>query len=156
MKKILEGLNDKQLQATTSLRGSTLVIAGAGSGKTSVLTRRLAYLIHKGVMPGNILSLTFTNKAAAEMNSRVRNLLSQSGLNLPQIPVWQQDYTQSPLLCTFHSLGVRLLREFGSFLELRKEFTIIDSDEQKKIIKKILKELNISDKNLHPSLAQYL
>ncbi|NJL97238.1 UvrD-helicase domain-containing protein [Candidatus Gracilibacteria bacterium] len=155
MKKILEGLNDKQLQATTSLRGSTLVIAGAGSGKTSVLTRRLAYLIHKGVMPGNILSLTFTNKAAAEMNSRVRNLLSQSGLNLPQIPVWQQDYTQSPLLCTFHSLGVRLLREFGSFLELRKEFTIIDSDEQKKIIKKILKELNISDKNLHPSLAQY-
>ncbi len=152
---ILAGLNDKQLAAATSITGSTLVIAGAGSGKTSVLTRRLALLISQKIQPGKILSLTFTNKAAGEMNSRVYELLAKNGINLPRIPVWQQDYVNAPLLCTFHSLGVRLLREFGEYLELKKEFSIIDSDEQKKIIKKILKELNVSEKNLQPSLASY-
>jgi DNA helicase II / ATP-dependent DNA helicase PcrA len=153
--KILHNLNDRQMEAATSITGSTLVIAGAGSGKTAVLTRRVAYLIAQGVQPGRILCLTFTNKAAAEMNKRVRQLLEEVDINLPYVPVWQEDYLQNPLLCTFHSLGVRILREFGDLLDLRKEFTILDSDDQKKLIREILKDLNVSEKNLQPSLAQY-
>jgi DNA helicase II / ATP-dependent DNA helicase PcrA len=155
MDKILQGLNENQLLAVSSLTGSTLVIAGAGSGKTSALTRRLGYLIAKGCQPGKILCLTFTNKAAIEMNSRVRTLLDGIGMPLPFVPAWQANYNTAPLLCTFHSLGVRLLREFGHFIDLKKEFSILDTDEQKKIIKKILKELNVSEKNLQPSLALY-
>ncbi len=153
--KVIEGLNDRQREAVLRITGSNLVIAGAGSGKTAVLTRRVAYLISQGVIPGQVLCLTFTNKAAAEMNKRVRTLLTDCGMNLPYIAPWKQDYLQNPLLCTFHSLGVRLLREFGELLELKKEFTIIDSDDQKKIIRAILKELNVSEKNLQPSLVSY-
>lgn len=152
---IVNGLNDRQLQAAQSITGSTLVIAGAGSGKTAVLTRRVAYLISEGVIPGNILCLTFTNKAAAEMNKRVRALLDGVGIHLPFVPIWQEDYIQNPLLCTFHSLGVRLLREFGERIGLKKEFTILDTDDQKKVIRTILKELNISEKNVQPSLISY-
>lgn len=153
--KIFENLNSKQTQAIRSISGPTLVIAGAGSGKTAVLTRRVAYLISKGEIPGHILCLTFTNKAAGEMNKRVRGILQESGVNLPYIPPWREDYIQSPLLSTFHSLGVKLLREFGERLDLKKEFSILDSDDQKKIIKEILKELNVNEKNLQPSLVQY-
>jgi DNA helicase II / ATP-dependent DNA helicase PcrA len=153
--KIIENLNDRQREAVLSTTGSNLVIAGAGSGKTAVLTRRVAYLISQEVMPGRILCLTFTNKAAAEMNKRVRSLLDSVQINLPYIAPWQQDYLQNPLLCTFHSLGVRILREFGDKIDLKKEFSILDSDDQKKIIRQILKELNISEKNLQPSLASY-
>jgi len=152
---ILEGLNDRQLQAATALTGSTLVIAGAGSGKTSVLTRRVAQLISNGVAPGSILCVTFTNKAAAEMNSRVRTLLQENGINLPFTPVWKADYTQSPLLSTFHSLGVRILREFGEEIGIRPEFNILDTDDQKKTIRRILKELNVDAKTLQPKVALY-
>ena len=153
--KILENLNDRQKEATLGVTGSNLVIAGAGSGKTAVLTRRVAYLISQEVIPGQILCLTFTNKAAAEMNKRVRSLLASVDINLPYIAPWQQDYLQNPLLCTFHSLGVRILREFGDKIDLKKEFSILDSDDQKKIIRGILKDLNVSEKNLQPSLAVY-
>jgi DNA helicase II / ATP-dependent DNA helicase PcrA len=153
--KVIEGLNDRQREAVLRITGSNLVIAGAGSGKTAVLTRRVAYLISQGVIPGQVLCLTFTNKAAAEMNKRVHALLTACGMNLPYVAPWKQDYLQNPLLCTFHSLGVRLLREFGEKLEFTKEFTIIDTDDQKKIIRRILKELNVSEKNLQPSLAIY-
>ncbi len=154
-KAIIEGLNAQQYKAVQSITGSTLVIAGAGSGKTAVLTRRVAYLIANNQMPGSILCLTFTNKAAKEMNRRVKDLLTEVGIYLPEIPIWKEDYVQNPLLATFHSLGVRLLREFGYAIELKKEFSILDSDEQKKIVREILKELDISEKNVQPSLVLY-
>jgi DNA helicase-2/ATP-dependent DNA helicase PcrA len=153
--KILENLNSNQKEAVQSLTGTTLVIAGAGSGKTAVLTRRVAYLIAQGVTPGRILCLTFTNKAAAEMNTRIHKLLYEVNIKLPKVPVWQYDYAQKPLLCTFHSLGVRLLREFGDRIDLKKEFSILDSDDQKKIIRDLIKELNLSEKNIQPSLVGY-
>jgi DNA helicase II / ATP-dependent DNA helicase PcrA len=153
--KILNGLNTNQLDAVQSIEGSTVVIAGAGSGKTAVLTRRVAYLISKGEVPGSILCLTFTNKAAKEMNERVHKLLASIDIQLPHIAPWQNDYLHVPLLCTFHSLGVRILREFGEKINLKKEFTILDTDDQKKIIRTILKDLNLSEKNLTPSLALY-
>jgi DNA helicase-2/ATP-dependent DNA helicase PcrA len=152
---ILSGLNSKQTEAVLSLNNATLVIAGAGSGKTAVLTRRVAYLIAKDVVPGRILCLTFTNKAAKEMNDRVRNLLSKVDIHLPFSPIWQNDYLNNPLLCTFHSLGVRLLREFGKSIDIKSDFNILDTDDQKKIIKDILKELNVDQKNVQPSLISY-
>jgi DNA helicase-2/ATP-dependent DNA helicase PcrA len=152
---ILDGLNNKQRDAASSITGSTLVIAGAGAGKTAVLSRRVAYLITKGVVPGRILCLTFTNKAAREMNHRVFNLLEQAGIYLPQIPVWIEDYEQSPLLCTFHSLGVKIIREFASYIDLKKDFTILDSDDQIKLIKQVMKEKNVSDKIVAPKLVSY-
>ena len=153
--KILSGLNNQQLQAAKSISGETLVVAGAGSGKTAVLTRRCAYLIANGALPGSILSLTFTNKAAAEMNQRMRKLLTEIGINLPYTPSWSQDYSQAPLFCTFHSLGVRIVREFGDRVEIQKQFTILDIDDQKKLLRRIIKELNIDDKNLTPKFASF-
>lgn len=153
--KILTGLNSRQEEAAIALSGETLVIAGAGSGKTAVLTRRCAMLIVNGAIPGSILSLTFTNKAASEMNQRMRKLLEDIGIFLPFVPSWRQDYVSAPLFCTFHSLGVRLLREFGEIIGLKSDFTILDSDDQSKIVKEILKEMNIDTKTLQPSLAGY-
>lgn len=152
---LLNGLNEKQAQAVQRTEGATLVIAGAGSGKTMVLTRRVAYLIEQGVTPGQILCLTFTNKAAGEMNQRVRKLLAENGFNLPHVPVWKEEYVSAPLLCTFHSLGVRLLREFGELADLKKEFTILDSDDQKRIAREIIKELNLDSKTYQPNPFVY-
>ena len=152
---ILSGLNEPQIEAVTSITGSTLVIAGAGSGKTSVLTRRCSYLISQGVLPGEILSLTFTNKAASEMNTRVIELLNSLGINIIPTKSWQNDYSSAPLLCTFHSLGVRLVREFGHHIDIKSTFSIIDNDDQKKIIKAILKEKNLDPKNVSPDLVLY-
>jgi DNA helicase II / ATP-dependent DNA helicase PcrA len=153
--KVLHNLNPNQSDAVQSILGSTLVIAGAGSGKTAVLARRVAYLIIRGEIPGRILCLTFTNKAAGEMNHRVNKLLSDVGYFLPNIPPWQVDHIQKPLICTFHSLGVRLLREFGERIGLKKEFNILDMDDQKKIIRQIQTELNIDTKKMNPSSAMY-
>lgn len=148
---LFEGLNKNQAEAVNRLEGSTLVIAGAGSGKTMVLTRRVAHLIASGVVPGQILCLTFTNKAAGEMNQRVHKLLAASGMALPYIPSWKEDYISVPLLCTFHSLGVRLLREFGDRIDLKKEFTILDSDDQKRVAREIIKDLNLDSKTYQPN-----
>jgi DNA helicase II / ATP-dependent DNA helicase PcrA len=153
--KILEGLNDKQSAAVQSVLDSTLVIAGAGSGKTAVLARRVAYLIAQGEIPGRILCLTFTNKAAGEMNNRVSKLLASIDHHLPNIPPWQVDHLQKPLICTFHSLGVRLLREFGDKINLKKEFNILDTEDAKKIARGIMKDLNIDVKKMNPSNALY-
>lgn len=152
---LLKGLNNKQHEAVESITGSTLVIAGAGSGKTAVLTRRVAYLISKGQTPGDILCLTFTNKAAREMNERVRSLLESINIQLPYVPPWKEDYTTNPLLTTFHSLGVRILREFGEKINLRPEFSILDTDDQKKIIRQLFKELNVDKKKIQPNLVSY-
>ena len=155
LEKLLDGLNEPQTQAVQSITKSTLVIAGAGSGKTAVLARRVAYLIAKGETPGRILCLTFTNKAAGEMNQRVNKLLESVEYYLPNIPPWQVDHIQKPLICTFHSLGVRLLREFGEQDGLKKEFNILDTEDQKKIVRGIMHEFNIDIKKMNPNSALY-
>lgn len=153
--KILENLNDRQLEAVKQVDGETLVIAGAGSGKTSVLTRRVAYLISEGVTPGSILCLTFTNKAAKEMRERVIKLLNEVDINIVFPPAWQNDYTIAPLLCTFHSLGVRVLREFYEESNLNQNFNILDVDDQLSLIRRILKELNIDSKIVPPQTIRH-
>ena len=148
---IFTGLNTPQQDAVRSIEGETLVIAGAGSGKTAVLIRRVAYLISQGEEPGSILCLTFTNKAAAEMNGRVKKMLESLDIFLPQVPPWSDRYILlNPLLCTFHSLGVRLLREFGEYIGVKKTFSILDSDDVEKIVKQLLKKNNLDVKNYPP------
>ncbi len=146
METLFKGLNSKQIEAVSQTTGVTLVLAGAGSGKTTVLTRRVAYLISQGVVPGKILCLTFTNKAAKEMYQRVHQLLQQLNFCLPVVPPWQTDYINTPLLCTFHSLGARLLREFGEYVGLTKDFTILDEDDRRKLAKQLLQEINLDSK----------
>ncbi len=132
----LSSLNDKQLQAVTAPLGPVLVLAGAGSGKTRVLTFRIAYLIEQGLMsPENILALTFTNKAAKEMQGRVLKLLGggtkSSGM---------------PTLGTFHSIGAKFLRKEISRLGYGPGFVILDSDDQLKILREISEELGLTKK----------
>ncbi|QNQ83210.1 DNA helicase PcrA [Lactobacillus sp. PV037] len=134
---ILNGLNPQQKKAVETTEGPLLVVAGAGSGKTSVLTRRVAYLIEENqVAPWSILAITFTNKAASEMKSRIQDLLG---------PV-----AESVWISTFHSLGVRILRRDADKIGYTKNFTIADSGEQKTLIKRILKELNYDSKQYDP------
>ena len=111
MSKILEGLNDKQIEAVTHFTGPLLVVAGAGSGKTSALTNRIAYLIEeRGISPWNILAVTFTNKAANEMKGRILNLLNNTDLDL--VENYDIDYKINiPTVGTFHSVCVRILRK---------------------------------------------
>jgi DNA helicase-2/ATP-dependent DNA helicase PcrA len=136
---ILASLNPQQAEAVRSTDGPLLILAGAGSGKTRVITVRIAYLIaEKGVAPNNILAVTFTNKAAAEMRGRVEELLK--GTKLPS----------APLISTFHSLCVRILRQDIEKLEqgYTKSFTIYDTDDSTKVIKNCIKELGIDEKQL--------
>lgn len=132
---LLKNLNDKQIEAVNHIDGPCLVLAGAGSGKTKVLTTRIANLIQNGVSSYNILAITFTNKAAKEMKERLYNLVPDN----------------YAFVGTFHSLGVKILRENASSVNLTKDFTIIDSDDILSIIKKILKEKGIDPKQYAPS-----
>jgi len=125
-------LNKEQQQAVKHISGPMLVLAGAGSGKTSVLTNRIAYLIENGIHEENILAITFTNKAAKEMKERVIKLIGSTA-NLIQIS-------------TFHSLGLKLVKENYQYLGYDKNFTILDSDDTLTVIKKIMKELNLNPK----------
>ena len=131
-----KNLNEEQKEAIVTTKGPLLVIAGAGSGKTRVLTSRIAYLISEGVRPYNILAITFTNKAAGEMKERVVKLVGEEA-KLMQIS-------------TFHSFGLRIIRENYDKLGLDNNFTIFDSDDSLTIIKKILKELDIDSKKFPP------
>ena len=134
---MLEELNECQLEAVKCGDGPTLVIAGAGSGKTRVLTTRIAYLIkEKKVDPKSILAITFTNKAAEEMKLRVCNMLGDIG-NIIQIS-------------TFHSFGLKIIKENLAKFNLTKEFTILDSDDSLLIIKKIMKDNDIDIKIYNP------
>lgn len=136
-KDILGKMNDKQKQAVMTTDGPLLIMAGAGSGKTRVLTHRIAYLIQeKGVNPWNILAITFTNKAAGEMKDRVQKLVSQGGSG-----VW---------VSTFHSMCVRILRRDGDQIGYNRAFTIADPSEQKSLMKQVLKDLNIDPKRYNP------
>ena len=128
-------LNKPQYEAVTVPLGPVLVLAGAGSGKTRVLTYRIAYLIEQGLFePSQILAVTFTNKAAKEMQMRVNKLLSES------VSV---KFASQPTVGTFHSIGVRILRKYISKLGYNPSFVILDSDDQLKIIKDILKDLDV-------------
>ena len=130
---MIENLNDKQQEAVTTTEGPLLVIAGAGSGKTKVLTTRIAYLIEEiGIAPLNILAITFTNKAAKEMKERVVNLLGPMAYQIQ--------------ISTFHSFGLSLIRDNYELLGYKKEFTILDSDDSLLIIKKIIKDMNLDSK----------
>lgn len=133
----IETLNEKQKEAVTTTEGPLLVLAGAGSGKTKVLTTRVAYLVQqKGIAPYHILAITFTNKAAKEMKERVINTLG---------PVAYQIQ-----ISTFHSLGLLIMRENYEKLGYENNFTIIDSDDSLTVIKKILKDLNLDPKEYNP------
>lgn len=129
------GLNDKQKQAVEHIDGPCLVLAGAGSGKTKVLTTRIAHLIASGIDSYNILAITFTNKAAKEMRERLSLLVPDN----------------NAFVGTFHSLGVRIIRENAPLLGLDRNFAIIDSDDALSIIKRLMKEHNYNPKEVTPS-----
>lgn len=129
-------LNSMQEKAVNHIEGPMLVLAGAGSGKTKVLTSRIAGLIENGISPYNILAITFTNKAAKEMKDRVVRLIGNSANNIQ--------------ISTFHSLGLKILKENYSLLGYERNFTIIDSDDVLTIIKKIAKEMNLSKDYYNP------
>ena len=134
---MLEELNDKQKEAVLYNDGPLLIIAGAGAGKTKTLTTKIAYLIdHEKVSPYNILAITFTNKAAKEMKDRLFSLIG--------------DVTKKIQVSTFHSFGLRLIRENYNYLGYDKNFNIMDSDDSLTIVKKILKEQNLDSKIYNP------
>ncbi len=130
MDEILKNLNPRQKEAVTTVKGPILILAGPGSGKTRVLTHRLAYLINNGISPSNILAVTFTNKAADEMKSRIRNLVGK--------------LSNLPFIGTFHSFGLRLLRNEINKLGYKKTFVIYDEDDQISLIKQIIQSLEIN------------
>ena len=133
MQNVLEGLNDKQYEAVINTEGPCLVIAGAGSGKTKVLTHKIAYLIgEKGVKPWNILAITFTNKAANEMKERIANIVGDDAKD-----IW---------MGTFHSICVRILRRFIDRIGFDSSFIIFDTSDQKTLVKGCMKDLAIDDK----------
>ena len=128
---LLEKLNDKQREAASQIDGSILILAGAGSGKTRTITYRIAHMIENvGISPYSILAVTFTNKAAKEMRERVEDLVG--------------DIAKACTISTFHSFGMRLLRMYASEVGYNPNFTIYDTDDQKRIVKAILKGQNIS------------
>ncbi|OGP09308.1 MAG: ATP-dependent DNA helicase PcrA [Deltaproteobacteria bacterium GWA2_43_19] len=134
---ILKHLNPRQIDAVTRTDGPILILAGAGSGKTRVLTYRMAYLItEKGISPYNILSVTFTNKAAGEMKERLEKILGPKAKDL-----W---------LGTFHSTGLRILRKDGHNLGIDPNFIVYDDDDQLALVKLCMAELNINDKSFNP------
>jgi DNA helicase II / ATP-dependent DNA helicase PcrA len=134
----LDGLNESQRIAVENFEGPTMVIAGAGSGKTRVLTMRIAYMIDKGIDPFNILALTFTNKAAKEMTERIGSIIGSSE-------------SKNITMGTFHSVFSRILRINADRLGYPQNFTIYDTQDTKSLLKDIIKELNLDDKIYKPS-----
>ena len=130
----LTGLNTEQRQAVEATDGPVLVLAGAGTGKTRVLTTRIAHLIATNrAYPSQILSVTFTNKAAREMKERVANLVGPVAEGMP----W---------LGTFHSISAKLLRRHAELLDLRSDFTILDTDDQIRLMKQVIQAEGIDEK----------
>ncbi|MEW5692073.1 MAG: UvrD-helicase domain-containing protein [Candidatus Hydrogenedentota bacterium] len=132
---ILDDLNEKQREAVTCTEGPLLIFAGAGTGKTRVITYRIAYLISEcNIAPETILAVTFTNKAAIEMKNRVRKLLGRESLNV--------------FVSTFHSFGARLLRRYGQKIDISNDFVIYDETDSELLIKRILLDFNIDPKKI--------
>ncbi len=142
--KLLEDLTPEQREAAVHVDGPLLIIAGAGSGKTRVITRRVVHLISLGIPAHSILAITFTNKAAGEMKERVGKVM---GRPLHDFGKLDQRW---PTICTFHSLCLRILRHYASSIKLPDNFTIFDSGDQTKLIKDALKMLDISSTNFSP------
>src|SRR4051812_27143957 len=131
----LGGLNPQQRLAVETLKGPVLILAGAGTGKTRVITFRIAHMIARGIAPGNILAVTFTNKAAREMKGRVMKLVPRQRRDA-------EEKAETPTISTFHSLGARILREHIEKLGYKKNFVIYDESEQLGAVKKILSHLS--------------
>lgn len=141
--KILENLNSQQILAVKNVHGPIMAVAGAGSGKTRVLTRRIAYLIEEeGIHPGNILAITFTNKAAEEMRKRVVNLLDFS--------------IEGAWISTFHAMGAKILRYDIHHLGYKSDYQIIDDEDSAIIIKNLMKDHNYDRKNFSPKITANL
>ena len=140
MSAYLDELNEVQRKAVTQTDGPVLVVAGPGSGKTRVLTFRIAHLIEKGVAPWEILALTFTNKAAREMKERISKVVG--------------DRANSVWAGTFHSIFSRILRYEAEKLGYTSSFTILDSDDSLSLIRKIIKEMNLDDKKFKPKVIR--
>jgi DNA helicase-2/ATP-dependent DNA helicase PcrA len=139
-----EGLNKEQLEAVTAPMGPVLILAGAGSGKTRALTMRIVYLMGKLKIPAeNILAVTFTNKAAGEMKERIGKLLGKKRVALPTMG-------------TFHSIGVRIIRQDGNKLGITSNFVIYDDDDQENLLKEVLANLKIDATKFKPSLFAHI
>ncbi|MDR1631287.1 MAG: UvrD-helicase domain-containing protein [Dysgonamonadaceae bacterium] len=141
MDTFLQQLNDSQREAVLYNEGPSLVIAGAGSGKTRVLTYKIAYLLKQGISPYNILALTFTNKAAKEMKSRIAAIVDE-------------DAARRLWMGTFHSVFARILRREADKFDYRSDFTIYDTQDSQNLIKAIIKEKELDDKIYKPSIVQ--
>ena len=140
---LIKNLNKEQKDAVLSTEGPNLIVAGAGSGKTRVLTTRLIHIINqKKAWPNQILCVTFTNKAAKEMQNRVMQYVKGNSNAVP----W---------LGTFHSISVKLLRRHAEALEYKSNFTILDADDQKKLIRNIVKGEDLDAKKFSPQLIMY-
>ncbi|MCK5466168.1 UvrD-helicase domain-containing protein, partial [Candidatus Parcubacteria bacterium] len=167
MENILENLNERQRKAVIATDGPVLIIAGPGSGKTKVLTHRIAYIIGKEkINPTNILAVTFTNKAAQEMKSRVGALLKETvyanspniyeksadNFQIPPAPFAKGGVSniQYPIIGTFHNICVRILRQEAEAVGYKKNFVIYDGDDQISMIKKIMKELEVNSEQFNP------
>lgn len=138
MQEYLKGLNEQQREAVEHIDGALMIVAGAGSGKTKVLTTRIAHLMHHGVDAFNILALTFTNKAAAEMKERVEKILGNTE-------------ARNLYIGTFHSVFARMLRAEANKLGYPNNFTIYDTDDAKSLLKGIINEMNLDDKHYKPA-----
>ena len=141
MTNYLENLNESQKAAVLHKEGAMIIIAGAGSGKTRVLTYRIAHLMNQNVDPFNILALTFTNKAAREMTERIGSIVGSSE-------------AKNITMGTFHSVFAKLLRFNADRLGYPQNFTIYDTQDTKSLLKDIVKELNLDDKIYKPSIAK--
>jgi superfamily I DNA/RNA helicase len=150
----LSTLNPQQRQAVETVRGPVLILAGAGTGKTRVITFRIAHMVARGIAPGNILGVTFTNKAAREMRERVNKLL-------PRTVESRKSSDESsgarpmaldprPTICTFHSLCVRILRQHIEKLGYKRNFVIYDESEQLSAVKKILANISAKGEKTDP------
>ena len=162
MNHILQNLNEKQKEAVLTTKGPVLIIAGAGSGKTKALTHRIAYLIANGAAPETILAVTFTNKAAEEMATRVRALTNNRQLRRPPDGVVgaptrasEQTAHHTPFIGTFHAFCVRVLRQEATKLGFAKNFSIFDDDDSLSLIKEVMKELDLNPKQYPAGLIAH-
>src|ERR1051326_4248127 len=142
----LASLNPQQRLAVETQRGPVLILAGAGTGKTRVITFRIAHMVDRGIAPGNILGVTFTNKAAREMQERVTRLLPKS-----KFKTQDSKPADRPTICTFHSLCVRILRQHIDRLGYKRNFVIYDESEQIGVIKKILAQISARGEKTDPA-----
>jgi DNA helicase-2/ATP-dependent DNA helicase PcrA len=147
---IIGPLNAPQREAVKNINGPALILAGAGSGKTRALTHRIAFMMSQGIQPWQIVAVTFTNRAAEEMKSRIKNLVHiVSGQEL-EAGSWKLEAGKLPVMGTFHSVCVRILRRDIERLGRDRTFVIYDSDDQEKMMKEVLKDLKIDESELKP------